>query len=489
MQFRLASIMREMGRPRILVAGDIILDRYVFGSVSRISPEAPIQIVRVGSTEMRAGGAANVAGNLAALGADTCIAGTVGRDGPGRSLMKILRRNRIEGSAVVTDPSKDTMTKTRIIAHHQQMLRVDNEQVEDVSAEIEGRLISAMGRLIPSCNAVLLSDYGKGALTRKLLKSAIGLCRKLGKPVIIDPKGRDYSKYSGATAITPNQHEAELATGIEIRDEKSASRAATRLVKDLRLDFVVITRGEKGMLLLEKNGSSLSVSAEAKAVYDVTGAGDTVLAVLGLVIGSGHPVEYALRLANTAAGVKVGKLGTATVTRKEILSELDRHPHAPGKVVSLGALMRILESHRVRGEKIVFTNGCFDVIHAGHVRTLQVAKDRGDVLVVGLNSDSSVRKIKGPSRPINAARDRAAVLAALNTVDYVVVFDETTPEELIRRVRPNVLVKGQDWKGREVVGEKFLRSYGGVVELAPIMPGLSTTSMIGKMAAHSRGNR
>ena len=467
------------------MVGDLILDQYVLGSVERVSPEAPIQVLAVREEQFRLGGAANVANNLVRLGARVCCAGVVGADEVGRRLLGELKGAGVDVSAVVRDPSRPTPLKTRMIAHHQHMLRVDREKTHALVHTVEDQLIRRVRRAARRADLVLLSDYAKGTLTDRVL--ALFRERTLrGVPVIVDPKGLDYRRYRGATAITPNEGEASLATGMQIRDDESLRAAAKRLLDELSLRFIVITRGERGMYLLEWNGKEVVVPSEAREVFDVTGAGDTVLATLGLVVAAGHPPEPAVRLANTAGGLKVEKLGTATLTRDELLARLAEHHRATdqqagfarGKVLSARRLATVIEGHRAKGESVVFTNGCFDLIHAGHVRSIRFARSQGDVVVVAINSDAGVRRLKGEGRPILPAAERAEMLAALEDVDYVTVFSEPTPVRLLRLLKPDVLVKGGAYGHEGVVGHEVVEKYGGRIALAPMAQGLSTTDLM-----------
>lgn len=474
----LSRILRSIGSPRVLVVGDLILDQYVLGSVERVSPEAPIQVLAVREEQYRLGGAANVANNLVRLGARVCCAGVVGADEVGRRLLGELRGAGVDVSAVVRDPSRPTPLKTRMIAHHQHMLRVDRERTHPLMHTVEAQLARRVKKAARRADLVLLSDYAKGTLTDRVL--ALFRERTIrGVPVIIDPKGQDYTRYRGATAITPNEAEASLATGIQIRDDESLRAAAKRLLEALSLRFIVITRGERGMYLLEWNGKEVVVPSEAREVFDVTGAGDTVLATLGLVVAAGHPPEPAVRLANTAGGLKVEKLGTATLTRDELLGRLEEHHRAiEGKVLSARRLATVIEAHRAVGKSVVFTNGCFDLIHAGHVRSIRFARSQGDVVVVAINSDAGVKRLKGAGRPILPAAERAEMLAALEDVDYVTVFNEPTPVRLLRLLKPDVLVKGGAYGHEGVVGHEVVEKYGGRIALAPMVQGLSTTDLM-----------
>ncbi|MBI3273390.1 MAG: D-glycero-beta-D-manno-heptose-7-phosphate kinase [Planctomycetes bacterium] len=486
---RLARCLRELGKPRILVLGDLLLDRYVWGRMERISPEAPVPILKVESDrDLRPGGAANVSLNLQALGARVACLGTVGEDAAGRTLARLLDRAGVGIAGLVVDRAKPTPVKTRMIAHRQQILRIDEEESAPVSPAIATKLLRAFRREARKADLVLVSDYGKGALTDPLLAAVVAEGRKRGLPVLIDPKGRDYAKYRGATALTPNQAEAELASGVEIRSPESLREAARRLVDGLALDFVVVTRGEQGMSLFapptEGAEAELHVPAQAREVYDVTGAGDTAIAMLGLALAAGASREESLHLANRAAGLVVGKLGTATVTRKEVLDALaaEHRGHA-AKIHPPAALGRILARHRRAGERVAFTNGCFDLLHAGHVQSLRFARAQADLLVVGINSDASVRRLKGEARPILSQAERAQVLAALEDVDYVTIYAEDTPHRVLELLRPDILVKGGDcaWRKEGVVGREVVEGYGGRVELAPYAQGLSTTNIVDRI--------
>lgn len=481
----LKRVLAEAGQPRILVIGDLILDRYVMGDVHRVSPEAPIPVLNVRQdSDLRLGGAANVAVNLAVLQARVTALGVIGRDAAGSALRAAVRRAHIDAAGIIAEPDRPTTEKTRMIAHNQQMLRVDRETTAPIRLESVQALQRAWRARLKRTDLIVISDYRKGVLTRSLLEALIADARRARVPVLVDPKGREYAPYRGATGITPNQSEAELASGIEIRDDASLHRAAQKLLRDLALEFVLITRGARGMYLLQADGHTLTVEARARAVYDVTGAGDTAIAVLGLLLAAGAGREEAVRLSNLAGGIVVGKLGTATVTRAEMLDHLEEHEPTRGperKIRTVPDLVRALRAHRAEHDQIVFTNGCFDLLHPGHLRSLQHARACGDVLVVGLNSDRSVRKLKGPGRPWIGERDRARMLASLEDVDYVVVFDAPTPAGLIRRVQPDVLVKGQDYVGRKVVGEDVVRARGGRIEFAPIEAGFSTTRLIEQM--------
>ncbi|MGO9445397.1 MAG: D-glycero-beta-D-manno-heptose-7-phosphate kinase [Thiobacillaceae bacterium] len=474
-------------RPTVLVVGDVMLDRYLWGTVERISPEAPVPVIRLGEETERLGGAANVAANLAGLGVDTLLAGRIGNDPDGARLQGLLREAGIDTAGLVEDSSYATICKTRVIGGHQQMIRLDREQLGVPSIEAEGLLQEKVIALIESRRpaAMVLSDYAKGVLTPRVCRVLIDTARHNGIPVLVDPKGRDYGKYRGVTTLTPNLRELSEACGVPAHDLDALLAAGERMARELALDFLAFTRGEAGISLLVPGKEPAHLPATARQVFDVSGAGDTVIATLaaGLVAGLA-PVE-ALELANFAAGSVVAKIGTVPVTRDELLIELEHHEgvEQADKIRNLEALLRQLAVWRQGGARIVFTNGCFDLLHAGHVTYLEQARLLGDRLVLGLNTDRSVRALKGQNRPVIHEADRARVLAALESVDAVVLFDEDTPLDLIRAVRPDVLVKGNDYRDDQVVGGADIKAWGGRVVLVPVVPGRSSSNIIDKLDA------
>ena len=471
---------------RVLVVGDLMLDEYVWGRTERISPEAPVQIVDVVNEDIRLGGAGNVASNLFALGAKVTVASVVGDDQDGQKLHQLAKESSIGVNGLFFEKTRKTTRKTRIISNSQQMLRVDRESRGDITKKSEQRLFDYILSNGAGFNVILLSDYMKGVLTPALLQKILNYGRKYDIPVIVDPKGDNYDKYTGATLLTPNRKEVELATRILLTDEASLLRAGKQLRASLDLDALVVTRSEEGMSIFTVDGVN-HLPTRAHEVFDVTGAGDTVLAVLGLGLAAGLNIRDAGWLANVAAGVVVSKIGTSTVTPTEVLgvvrkqrSELDP------KIVSRKTMAEISKQKQANGEKIVFTNGCFDLLHVGHVKYLQKARQLGDLLVLGLNSDDSIRRLKGEKRPLLAEIERAQILAALDSVNYVVVFDEDTPYELIDIVRPHVLVKGGDYLPDQVVGKELVESYGGNVQLIQFVDGKSTTDIIDKVLSRYR---
>jgi D-beta-D-heptose 7-phosphate kinase/D-beta-D-heptose 1-phosphate adenosyltransferase len=491
----LVELVQNLGSPRVLVLGDVMLDRYVWGNAERISQEAPVILLRADKREERLGGASSVATMLAALGAQTSLVGVVGDDADGVHTRKILEDLGIDAEGVVIDGERPTTVKERYIGraqarHPQQMIRVDYENRDPVSERMERSLRAMLVEKIRESDLVLISDYDKGVCGFGLLQKCIELAKAAGIKAIADPtRGGDYAKYRGCSAMTPNRLEAGLATGRVIRSLDDAMRSACELRDSLELEAGIVTLDKDGMAMAHADGRENHFPTRPRAVYDITGAGDMVMASLGLALASGADYDPAIRLANIAGGLEVEKIGVATVTRDEILADLhhapfrsERSPTA-AKVQSLPHLLAELESRRQRGQRIAFTNGCFDVLHAGHVQYLHEARAQADCLVVGLNSDASVRQLKGSSRPLNPVEARASVLAGLQDVDFVTIFAESTPLSLIRAVKPEVLVKGADYRKDDVVGAQFVESYGGRVHLAGLKDGFSTTNIIERMRA------
>lgn len=468
----------------VLVVGDLMLDRYLIGEVERISPEAPVPVILVKQQKERAGGAANVAANLARLGISTRIAGCVGADGDGHALLKIIDNMRIGSDGVLQSTHRPTTTKTRMMGGHQQMLRLDQESHEPFNAdELQQLEALVMQQLADQPALVIFSDYAKGVLSAPLCSAFIRQARQQNIPVLVDPKGQDYSKYRGATALTPNKRETAEACRVDIGNNTALMQAAAILRKSLGLEFFAVTRGEEGISVIDAN-SMLHIPATAKQVFDVSGAGDTVIATLAAGLIHGLSPHEAFQLANIAAGVVVGKVGTVPITRDDLLHELIAQDSATqaNKICDLEGLQARIGLWRARNERIVFTNGCFDLLHAGHVTYLEAARKTGDRLVLGLNTDRSVSALKGPSRPVIHELDRARVLAALEAVDAVILFDQDTPLALIEAIRPDIIVKGNDYSENQVVGATEVKSWGGKVALIPIVPGRSTSGIIEKLA-------
>lgn len=473
-----------------MVIGDLMLDKYVWGEVKRISQEAPIPVINVSSEDVRPGGAGSVVNNLRTLGAQIFACGIVGDDTHGHTLLNIFKDMGVDITGIVFDKTRPTILKMRLMGHLQtagkgiqQLLRVDYEKTHIISSEVEAHLNTYLSETIPVCDIVLVSDMNKGLLSLSFLKKIVALCKEYKKIVIVDPKMMsDYTCYEGFTAMTPNRFETELATGIKIADTDSLNRAGKKLVSDLSLEYCIITIDKDGMFLYDKNGSGKIIPTVPRTVFDVTGAGDMVLSIFGMVVGSGYSFEEAAPLANIAAGIEVGKIGATPVSKAEILHEfMNGRNQLSSKIKDPDILRAILHEHRKKNDKIVFTNGCFDILHVGHIDYLKFAREQGDLLVVGLNSDRSVNALKGPIRPFISETERAKMLAALEDVTYVVLFDELTPMNLIKSIKPDVLVKGEDWKDAGVVGKEFIESYGGKVVFAPFIKGVSTTNIVSRI--------
>lgn len=465
----------------ILVIGDLMLDEYLWGHVERISPEAPVQVVDVADEEIRLGGAGNVIRNLVELGCRVSAAGVVGKDDDGELLGKMLETAGVDCRALQVVADRRTGRKTRVLSNSQQMLRIDRESREEISPDVEAGLLETVLPLIPRQRVVLVSDYGKGVLTERVLRDVLAAGRAAGVPVLVDPKGADFLRYRGAFLLTPNRREAGLAAGIPVEDEASAHAAGRALMAQCSLQALVLTRSEEGMSVFLEDGSVTPMPTRARDVYDVSGAGDTVLVFVGLGVATGLSVIEAAALANAAAGIVVGKVGTSTVSAADLLTAAGDDSGLNRKIRPAAELAAILADRRRQGQTIVFTNGCFDLLHVGHVRYLQQARKLGDLLVLGLNSDASIRRLKGPKRPLIGADERAHLLAALDCVDFVVMFDEDTPLALIESLRPDILVKGSDYTPEEVVGREFVESQGGRVELIRVVDGKSTSNLIEKI--------
>ena len=476
------NVHRRFGARRVLVVGDLMLDRYQWGTVRRISPEAPVPVLRLERETEVAGGAANVARNLVGLGLRVCIAGITGQDPHRERLLALLKEQGVETDAVLSDPTRPTTTKTRLVGDHQQMLRIDAERIAPVDSGLAERLLAAVGERLSAVDAVLLSDYAKGVLIGDTCAHIIAVARDRGLPVLVDPKGSDFERYRGATAITPNRAELALAAGVDSDDLDALLGAAEPMRERLELEQLILTLGELGVALVDATGVH-RIPAVAREVFDVSGAGDTVIATVAAGRAAGlDPIDTA-HLANLAAGVVVGKVGTAAIAADELAAAIadEAALEQAAKVGDLGDVLARVRQWRDRGERIVFTNGCFDLLHVGHVTYLERARRQGHRLVVGLNTDRSVRTLKGPERPLIGEQDRARVLAALAAVDAVVLFDAETPIELIRAIRPDVLAKGADYSEDAVVGAADVKSWGGQVVLVPLVDDRSTSAIIQRM--------
>ena len=475
------SFLEGVAKTRALVLGDLMLDEYIWGAVDRISPEAPVQVVEVKRKELRLGGAGNVINNLLTLNCQVDVVSVVGDDEDGQFLLHRLVERGVQKHGVSSQPGRVTSRKTRVFASNQQIVRIDQETRADISVESEELILSHVKAALDNLDVIFLSDYQKGVLTDRVLRELISLGREANVPVLVDPKGDDYRKYQGASLLTPNRKEAQQATGIAITDEASLLESGRKLIAVLELEALVLTRSEEGMTVFSVDGE-IHLPTVAKEIYDVSGAGDTVLSLFGLGLAQKLPLATAARLANLAAGIVVGKVGTSTVSAQEMLAAVGlQYSEVDQKITTAPLLKNILAGERQKSKAVVFTNGCFDLLHVGHVKYLQAARQLGDLLVLGLNSDDSIKRLKGPNRPLIGESERAHILAALDCIDYVVVFDEDTPLELITTLRPDILVKGGDYTPEGVVGRELVESYGGRVELINFVDGKSTTNIINKI--------
>ncbi|WP_173197982.1 D-glycero-beta-D-manno-heptose-7-phosphate kinase [Geobacter sp. SVR] len=473
------SLFNRVGEIRCLVIGDLMLDEYLWGRAERISPEAPVQVVDILREELRLGGAGNVVNNLVCLGAGVTVCSVVGEDDNGGALLEAFTRQGFATGAIFRDPARRTSRKTRVVAAHQQIVRIDRESREPLSCAIERQVCDWIAANAGGFGVILLSDYLKGVLTPQVIEAVVAAARPAGIPVLVDPKGNDYRRYCGVTILTPNRKEAETASGVAINDLDSLARAADTIMTNAGLEHLLITRSEEGMSLFSRTADPVHIPTVAREVFDVSGAGDTVLASLAIGMAAGLQLSEAAVLANIAGGIAVGKLGTSTVTPAEIINAVAlTHSDSDSKIKNRDVLAALIAAERARGKKVVFTNGCFDLLHAGHVKYLQKARSLGDLLVLGLNSDASVRRLKGEKRPLIGEEERAHILAALDCIDYVVLFDEDTPLELITALQPQILVKGGDYTPEGVVGREVVEACGGHVELVTFVDGKSTTGII-----------
>jgi len=471
-------MMNLLGKsPKILVVGDLMIDHYLWGTCERVSPEAPVQVVNINHENTRLGGAGNVVKNLKSFGSKVDVISVIGDCQASNELIKLLKNIQVDTKYLISQNGRKASKKTRIISSQQQVVRYDLESTDNIDNKSQDKVLKIFNKIFKNYECILLSDYGKGVLTKKLTQALIKICNKNNKKILVDPKGSNYLKYKGAYLLTPNKKEASEASQIDIKSDESLFEAITWLKKECNLKISLVTLSEKGIAIFDK--SFRSHPTITREVYDVTGAGDTVLASLGFAIACDCQIDEAVNFANLAAGVVVSKIGSATATINEIIeyesslnkSTSDKH------IKTIDEISILVQELKSRGKKIVFTNGCFDIVHAGHIRYLENSKSFGDILIVGLNSDRSVTSLKGPARPFNVEIDRAYILAALESVDYVVIFDEDTPYNLINIIKPNVLTKGSDYEGKKVIGQDAAEE----LKLINFVNGKSTTQLINKI--------
>ena len=459
----------DFSKGSVLVIGDIMLDVYYFGEVSRISPEAPVPIVKVLDRKNTLGGAANTIKNIAGLGAKSYLIGTVGKDKNKNILNNLL--NDLKVKTMLVEEDKPTITKTRIISKNQQILRLDFEEIKEINDNIIKEIKGGIERFIKKVQVIVISDYGKGMCTLGLCQYLINRANELKIPIIIDPKGHNWRKYKGSTIITPNIRELSDVIGrIVLNEDKDIEKCGLKILDKYDLKYLVVTRSEKGISFISRK-EFYYFAAEAKEMFDVSGAGDTVVGTMSVLLANGFGLINAVKFANIAAGIVVSKLGTASITYEELMNSVNDDDN---KIVSIKTLLVIIDDLRSKGRRIIFTNGCFDILHKGHITYMKEAKKLGDILIIGMNGDSSVRRLKGKDRPINNQESRAAVLANLEFVDYVIIFDEDTPFNLIKYIKPDVLVKGGDYKITEVVGKEFAKE----VNIIPFVKDYSTSNII-----------
>ena len=479
----LAASINSLGKSRVVCVGDLMLDRFVYGRVERTSPEAPVPVLRTNHDVDMLGGVGNVVRNLVSLGARAMLLSVIGDDAVGRRLAAMVGREEGIRPHLLVERGRISTEKTRFVADGQQLLRADAETTEAITPGTAERLLGLAREAFKGCDVVVLSDYAKGVFAADVAPRAIGAARGAGQPVVVDPRGRDFGRYAGAMVLTPNLAELGVAAGARMESDDAIVEACRRLIVRHNVGAILVTRSRDGMTLVKVDGGVAHLKAEAREVFDVSGAGDTVVATLAAALGKGMDLISAARLANIAAGVAVSKAGTAVVSAADLLRAVrDRDPSASeAKIVPLAAALDAVAGWRAQEQRIGFTNGCFDLLHPGHVSLLRQARQAADRLIVGLNSDASVRRLKGADRPVQREEARAQVLASLETVDLVMVFGEDTPVRLIEALRPDCLVKGSDYAIDAVVGADIVQGYGGTVLIAEIEPGYSTTSTIRRL--------
>lgn len=464
-------------KPRVLVIGDLILDRYIWGEIERISPEAPVQILAWEKESSALGGAANVANNLAQLGCNVYLSGIIGYDSEGDELLKKAKQFNINTSLILKTRKFRTITKTRFISKNQHVLRVDKENNSHI--DLENKFIKRISSFIEKIDGIICSDYSKGVFTEGLLRYLSTTSKKKKIKIVVDPKGNNYKKYQGVTAITPNISEFSIAVGKVSKKETELDQDVKKLLKNINVEFILLTRGKNGMTLFDRKGRIGHEPANAKEIFDVTGAGDTATAVFTMGLLGSSTLKDTLYLSNLSAGIVVGKVGTSTLTGNELKDSIGNNQVSfSNKIIPKDKIASVINNLRIKGKKIVFTNGCFDILHSGHIEYLERARGLGDILIVGLNSDSSVKRLKGQGRPFNQQKERAKMLASLSSVNLVSVFHEDTPLKLIQNINPDILTKGGDYSAKEIVGAKFVEENGGYVQILPFVEGISTTGIV-----------
>lgn len=463
----------------VLIYGDFMVDKYIWGSVKRISPEAPVPILEVNKKQSKLGGAGNVVNNIVALGAATRVLGYVGTEEDGAWILRELENIGADTAYMKQREEVTTIVKTRIVSRNQQYIRLDEEIVKDIPAEYAEQVRQNIDAILHDITVIVISDYGKGAVTKKLAQFMIQKAKEREIPVIVDPKGTDYSKYAGASVCTPNMNELKLVTGYALDTEENIKEAGEKLREQTDLTYLMLTRSEKGISVFQNDGVKKDFPAVEKDVIDVTGAGDTVVAVTALCLGAGYPIEDCCVLANMAASVVCSRFGAATLSMNELMECILYSGEF--KLIDRKAACFIAENLRSKGKKLVFTNGCFDLVHAGHVSSFNQAKSMGDVLIVAVNSDASVKRLKGDKRPIVGQDHRISLLCALESIDYVMLMEEDTPVAIMEALKPDIAVKGKDWEGKDIPEKKVVESYGGQMKFIDLEQGLSTTNIIRKI--------
>lgn len=477
------KFIKRLNSLKIIVIGDLMLDRYISGKVNRTSPEAPVPIIHIDNVTTSPGGAANVASNLKSAGANVELYGVIGKEIEGDLLLNHIRNFKILSKGIIRVSGRPTTTKNRVIAENQQVVRYDNEASNPIDNKDKKKILTKVFTSINKTkpDAVIFSDYAKGVISKDLISNIIKITRKNNILSIADPKGANLSKYKGVNVITPNLKEAQFLSGLQISDNNSLNRVTRLLIEKCNLDGLLLTRGKDGISYRLKNEKTKHISSYTKDVYDVTGAGDTVISTFTLSLLITGNWEYSVKMANSAAGIIVSRVGTSSISQQELLDLYEAGYIVQSKVIELKALENEIRKNKRKNKKIVFTNGCFDLLHPGHIDIIRKAKTLGDILVVAINSDYSVKRLKGNSRPLIPETQRANILASLETVDFVTVFSEDTPIEIIKSLKPDIIVKGGDYKPQQVVGKDIVESYGGKVCIFPLLENYSTTSLLEKL--------